>query len=61
MASTKAKNEDQRLVRLREDIARDRLRLQQAQKPFAEDLQVDKAGGTTVGRLYQVFVALGEA
>ena len=64
MFGTKVQKEEAGLLRLQKDVTRDRLRLQQYREladgrrsPSAEEA----LEGSTVGRLYQVFVAMGEA
>lgn len=61
MFGSKVRKEEPGLMRLQKDITRDRLRLQQAQRPFDGERLVEAPSGSAVGRLYQVFVAMGEA
>ncbi len=62
MFGSKAQEDDPGLLRLQKEIARDRLRLQQRIGPVDRDGTVEEASrGVTLGRLYQVFVAMGEA
>jgi hypothetical protein len=62
MLGSKGQKEDRRLLRLQEDIARDRLRLQQRVGIVDDERPVeDAAFSRATGRLYEVFVAMGEA
>ena len=62
MLGSKEQKEEPGLLRLQKGIARDRLRLQQRLELVDGDRPVEEAPhGGAVGRLYQVFVAMGEA
>jgi hypothetical protein len=64
MFGTKVQNAEPGLLRLQKDVTRDRLRLQQYRELADGERSasfVDAPDGSTVGRLYQVFVAMGEA
>lgn len=62
MFGNKEQKEDAGLLRLRNDIARDRLRLQQRVGVGEGDEALREGpAGVAVGRLYEVFVAMGEA
>ncbi len=62
MFGSKQPKEVPGLLRLKNDIARDRLRLQQ-RVGLGEGDEALREGpaGVAVGRLYEVFVAMGEA
>ena len=62
MFGSKVQNDDSGLLRLQKGIASDRLRLQQRLELADADLPVEETPRHGVsGRLYQVFVDLGEA
>ena len=62
MFGSKVQKEEPGLLRLQKDITRDRLRLQQRLGLVDGDRSVEEAPcGSAVGRLYQAFVAMGEA
>jgi hypothetical protein len=62
MFGSKVPKEEPGLIRLQKDIARDRLRLQQRVGLVDGDDTVEETPRVGAsGRLYQVFVAMGEA
>jgi hypothetical protein len=62
MLGSKGQKEDPGLLRLQEDIAREKLRLQQRLGLVGDERPVeDAAYSRATGRLYEVFVAMGEA
>jgi hypothetical protein len=62
MFGSKLQEEELRLLRLQNDITRDRLRFQQRLE-LVEDqpLEEEAARTSASGRLYQVFVSMGKA
>lgn len=62
MFGSKVQQEELGLLRLQKEVTRDRLRLQQRLGLIDGDHQVEGAPTDRAsGRLYQVFVAMGEA
>ena len=61
MFGSKEQPDEPGLRRLQQEIARDRLRLQQRLSVLADQKTEEIPTGAAHGRLYQVFKAMGEA